>query len=106
MKRKAGRSVNSPVMVSARSSGTPALSSVEISCVKKSTSRRRPLPNWGSLISKLAPLGATLTYIGVSPCLRSSRAISFSSSPTRLPLRTFPSEATALKKKVAIRIPG
>src|ERR1039457_2170393 len=39
--------------------------------------------------------------IGVSPCLRSSRAISFSLSPARLPVRTLPSLATARKKKVA-----
>src|ERR1035438_10285290 len=44
--------------------------------------------------------------IGVSPCLRSSRAISFSLSPARLPVRTLPSLATARKKKVpAIRAP-
>src|ERR1019366_1477922 len=39
--------------------------------------------------------------MGVRPCLRSSRAMSFSLSPERLPLRTLPSLATARKKKVA-----
>src|ERR1017187_6899820 len=43
--------------------------------------------------------------MGVRPCLRSSRAISFSLSPERLPVRTLPSLATARKKKVAIRAP-
>src|SRR5262249_22692793 len=37
----------------------------------------------------------------VRPCLRSSRTMSFSSSPVRLPVRTLPSEATARKKYVA-----
>src|ERR1019366_1376945 len=39
--------------------------------------------------------------MGVRPCLRRSRAMSFSLSPERLPLRTLPSLATARKKKVA-----
>src|ERR1017187_4704468 len=39
--------------------------------------------------------------MGVRPCLRSSRAMSFSLSPERLPVRTLPSLATARKKKVA-----
>src|SRR5882724_10509939 len=41
--------------------------------------------------------------MGVRPCLRRSRAMIFSSSPVRLPVRTLPSDATARKKKVAIR---
>ncbi len=49
--RKEARSVNSAVMESARSSGTPALSSVESSWVKNRTSRFRPPENDGSLMS-------------------------------------------------------
>jgi hypothetical protein len=45
----------------ARSSGTPAVSSVESSWVKNRTSLRLPLPKEGSLISKDVPLGATPT---------------------------------------------
>src|ERR1035441_9192218 len=39
--------------------------------------------------------------MGVMSCLRSKRAMSFSLSPERLPVRTLPSLATARKKKVA-----
>src|ERR1019366_10379426 len=39
------------------------------------------------------------------PCLRRSTATVRSLSPARLPLRILPSEATARKKKVAIRGP-
>src|ERR1035441_4014391 len=39
--------------------------------------------------------------MGVRPCLRSSRAMTFSLSPERLPVRTLPSLATARKKNVA-----
>ena len=51
MKRKPARSVSSLVMDSARSSGTPALSSVDSSWVKNSTSRRRPRAKAGSFSS-------------------------------------------------------
>jgi hypothetical protein len=51
MKRKLACSVSSLVMVSARSSGTPAFNSVESSWVKNSTSRRRPALNAGSFSS-------------------------------------------------------
>ena len=49
--RKAGRSVSSLVMESARSTGTPALSSVESSCVKNKTSRRLAPEKDGSFSS-------------------------------------------------------
>ncbi len=44
------RSVSSAVIESARSTGTPAFSSVESSCVKKRTSLRWPALKAGSLI--------------------------------------------------------
>ncbi len=58
--RNAGRSVSSPLIERARSSGTPEFSRVDNSCVKNSTSRR-PEEKEGSLSSIEDFCGATPT---------------------------------------------
>jgi hypothetical protein len=52
MARNCGRVVSSLVMERARSSGTPELSSVESSCVKNRTSRRRPVAAKGRQLER------------------------------------------------------
>src|SRR5579885_416021 len=99
--RNCGRSLNSEVIASARSNGTPALSSVANSWVKYRTSRARlPRPNCGNcrFFSLDSPAE---TRSGVKPCRWSSRATARSLSPGSVPVRSLPSGVTARYVKVA-----
>jgi hypothetical protein len=101
MARKEGRSVSSAVMARARSSGTPAFSRVDSSCVKEQNVAPAAAGEGGQL-QLVRFLGRYADVDGGEPCLRNSRATNLSVSPARRPVRTLPSMATARKKKVVI----